>query len=163
MGYMSFSEETYAGNQLMVSRMFLIHLKFIAILDRRACLKYPLLKKHHCGVNPNIVNALLLPHLIDMEEAHKLEKYFRGRNECASDPGLIEESEISQRSFSAKFVKEEEEGREMFELRNKLLQQDERNVKQMKQKYDMGRGRAKELREQANKIECTRTIDRNGE
>lgn len=148
----------------MASRVILVHLKLIAILDRRACLKYPLLKKHSSGINPNIVNTLLLPQRIDMEEAHRLEKYFRGRNECATYPGLIEEQSISERSFSVKFVKEDDgEGKEMFELRNKIRQLDDRNVHELKQKWANGRDQVKKLREQANEKECTYIVDRNGE
>lgn len=163
-GYTSFAEEIYHGNQLMVSRMILIHLKFIAVLDRRACLKYPLLKKHRCGINPNIINTLLLPQRIDMEEAHKLEKYFRGRNECAADPGLIDESVISERSFSVKFGREDcSEARVIYELRNKILRLDEKNVNEMKRNWTSGRERVKLLRAQANQEDCTYITDRNGE
>lgn len=59
--YKEYAEEKYKGNPIMCSRMILVHLKLIAVIDRRATIAYPLFKKYRSGINSNIIASLLLP------------------------------------------------------------------------------------------------------
>lgn len=59
--YREYAEEKYKGNPIMCSRMILVHLKMIGVLDIRAANRYPLLKKYRSGINSNIISSLLLP------------------------------------------------------------------------------------------------------
>lgn len=158
--YTKYAMNAYNGDPLMISRIILICLKLIAILDRRAIIKYPLLKKHRCGINSNIINALLLPQRVDMETAHRLEKYFRCRNENATDPGLIEEKEISDKSFSVKFVKDDAD---MLEVRDQILHIDEVNIRKKRLEWSKGREQVKRLREEANELEHSFFTNQYGE
>lgn len=63
--YASFAESKYSGNQLFISRMILVRLKMLSILDYYAARKHPLLVQH-----PDIITSLLLSQRIDMKIAH---------------------------------------------------------------------------------------------
>ncbi|XP_031632913.1 uncharacterized protein LOC116346822 [Contarinia nasturtii] len=158
--YTEYAMETYTGDPLMISRILLVCLKLIAMLDRRATIEFPLLKKHRCGINSNIINSLLLPQRIDMDTAHRLEKYFRIRNENATDPSLIEEKSVSEKSFSVKFVKDDDD---MLQMRNEILRIDEQNKQKKKMEWAQGREKVKHLRDQANQLDHTFFTNRYGE
>lgn len=155
--YREYAEEKYKGNAVMTSRMILVHLKLIAVIDRRATIEYPLLKKHRSGINSNIITSLLLPQRSDMETALHLEKYFRMRNESACNPSLIEEKNVGETSFSVNYAQENEE---MKKVRDAILKLDENNVQRQKAMWSEGREKVERLRESANRLGCTFRTDR---
>lgn len=104
--YSKYAEKNYKNDSLFTSRMLLVRLKIISLLDKHAVEKIPLLKGHRTGINPELFDSLLLPHRIDMEIAHKIKQYFQLRNANAIHPGLIEEKTLSENSFAVTFAKE---------------------------------------------------------
>ncbi|XP_055297736.1 uncharacterized protein LOC129566134 [Sitodiplosis mosellana] len=158
--YREYAEEKYKRDPVMYSRLILVHLKLIAVLDRRATMEYPLLKKHRSCINSNIFSSLLLLQRIDMETALHLEKYFRMRNESAFNPGLIEEKMVSEASFSVKFARENAEIRK---VRDEILKLDEANIQSQKARWSQGREKVEKIREQANRLGCTFLTDSSGD
>lgn len=158
--YQEYAVEKYKGNPVMTSRMMLVHLKLIAVLDRRAILKYPLYKKYSCGINSNIITTLLLPQRTDMETAIRLEQHFRMRNEKATLPGLIGEKHISETSFSVEYAKNDPE---MQRTRNEIMNLDRENVERKRREWANGRKHVEELREKARRLGCSYYTDRYGD
>lgn len=158
--YTEYIGEKYKENPMMTSRMYLVLLKIIAALDRRATINYPLLKRHRSGINSNIFASLLLPQRNDMETALTLEKYFRMRNETATHPSLIEERIASESSFSVNYAREDED---MQAVRSGILQFDDANVQNQNAKWTEGRKTVERLRKSANQLGCTFITDRDGD
>lgn len=157
--YRAYAVDKYKENPVMTSRMMLVHLKLIAVLDRRATLEYPLYRDHRCGINSNIITALLLPQRSDMETALRLEQYFRLRNEKAHDAGLTEEKHVSGKSFSVKFAQNDTN---MQKMRTDILKLDELNIKGKKKEWLEGREQVERLREKAKRLGCSFYMHRNG-
>lgn len=140
--YASTAEKIYENDQHSKSKMILVRLKLLAILDSIACRQYPLLKQHRSGVNPNVIKTLLLPQRIDMKVADELEEYFKIRNK-ASNPSLIEERKITGTSFGAKFAAKDEE---MQRVRNQILHETEQNIEDLRKEWSEGRIKVQSLR-----------------
>lgn len=157
--YATVAESTYKNDQLAISRMILVRLKLIAILDNIACEKFPLLLKYHSGINPNIIKTLLLPQYIDMKIADQLEEHFEKRNMIATGPSLIEEKKASADSFAAAFAAQNDE---MIRSRNSMLNEVERNIKNLQSEWITARNRVSMLREAMKGQSHTRTITRKG-
>lgn len=158
--YRDYAVEKYKGNPVMTSRMMLVHLKLIALLDRRAILEYPLYKKYRCGINSNMVTSLLLPQRSDTETALFLEKHFRMRNATATYPGLIEENHISENSFSVKFANDDIE---MRDAHVEILRLDAANIARKKSEWVAGRKNVERLREKARQLGCSYYTDHFGD
>lgn len=142
--YASFAEQFYKGDQLGTSRQILVRLKMIAMLDFIACCTHPLLIQHRCGMNPKIIESLLLPQRLDMEIAHELELYFQKRNE-ARDPSLIEEKSISMKSFSSKYAERDEH---MQILLGKIKEIERNGIDSKRKEWADERQRVAKLRNQ---------------
>lgn len=152
-------ERAYKGNPVMFSRMLLIILKLIKMLDEHLIMNTcEMLEDHHSGINSNIFNTLLLPDRIDMDLAYELEQYFHDRNDYATDPALLEDV-VKWRSFSVKYAKKNQQ---MVNLRRQILQLDEKNVGDMEIMYKNGRNRAEALREEAKGMECLYKVNCHG-
>lgn len=150
--YRQYAMEKYKENPVMTSRMILVHLKLIAVLDRRVTLVYPLYKNHRCGINSNIITTLLLPQRPDMETALRLEQYFRLRNENARGPGLTEEKHVTDKSFSVQFA---ENDANMQKIRMDILKLDAVNIKRKEKEWIEGRQQVERLREKAKRLGCS--------
>lgn len=150
--YRAYAIKKYKENPVMISRMILLHLKLIAVLDRRATLEYPLFKDHRCSINSNIIAELLLPQRADMETALRIEQYIRMRNANAHSPGLIEEKHISEQSFSVQFAQSDPN---MQKVRLDILKLDEINIKGKKKEWSEGREQVQHLREKAKLLRCS--------
>lgn len=134
--YIQCAERFYGNDPLGHSKMVLVLLKMLAMLDEIATKAYPMLLEHRSGINPNIINSLLLPSFSDMKIAHELEMYFRKRNKKAKFPSLIEESEVTPQSFSARLDVQDEQ------MRINLLHIetiDDRNIKNTELAWEEGR------------------------
>lgn len=149
--YAKYAEQNYKNNQLFISRMLLVRLKLIAILDEKATKKHPLLRNHRSGIDPTIIENLLLPQHTDMFIAFKLEKYFRDRNDEAVGPALIEETTVSNDSFSVKFAKEYPL---MKEMRDKILDEDKKNRHQKQLEITECRQKVENLKSEASRLNC---------
>lgn len=155
--YAKYAEKNYKNNQLFISRMLLVRLKLIAILDEQATREYPLLEEHQCGVKTNLINWLLLPQSTDMHIAYELQTYFSKRDVGARDPSLVGEKEITEDSFSVKFAKESDD---MKHIRDEILVIDKQNVEQKKNEWNEGREKAEKLRREANNFTCESVVYR---
>lgn len=118
------------------SKMMLVLLKIVAMLDKIATKAHPMLLKHRSGIDPNAIGSLLLPHFIDLKIAHELETYFLKRNEAASCPSLIEETTISSDSFSAKFGAE---NKEIQTILSNIQKVDDQNIAKTQRALANGR------------------------
>lgn len=156
--YTKYAKKKYTQNRLFASKMILVCLKIIGMLDRMATKDYPLLKEHRSGINPKIVESLLLAQRNDMLIAHQLEDYFNKRNEKAEDPSLIEEKLVTKKSFSVKFARQ---NADMLKVRRKILELDEKNVQEKRTQWSEGRVHVKSLRDEARKMNCNTNIKNN--
>lgn len=148
--YAKFAEKSYKNNPLFISRMLLVRLKLIAMLDDQATKKYPMLLQHKSGINENMINYFLLPQSTDMRHAFELEKYFRDRNEDAIDPSLIGQKQVSDSSFAVKFARDD---LNMQQIRNEILDKDNEKVEKRRAERDKGRRKVEELRSEANSMD----------
>lgn len=149
--YAKFAEANYKDNPLFISRMLLVRLKLIAMLDLRATNEHPLLLRHRGGVKIELFKYLLLPQSTDMQIAFELETYFYKRQR-AKGPSLIEEKEISERSFSVKFAKDNDivQG-----IRREISDQEKTNIEIKRKEYDDTRNKAlKDKNHALNTMEC---------
>ncbi|XP_055325640.1 uncharacterized protein LOC129579505 [Sitodiplosis mosellana] len=149
--YAKFAATKYEKDPLLISRMLLVRLKIIAILDAMATEKYPLLKEHRSGVKTKIIDYLLLPQSTDMHIAFEIEKYFSDRDEKAIGPSLIEQETVDESSFSAKFVKG---NWRMKRICQEIWAKDKENVERTKAEWNKKRKEANKLRSQANNMVC---------
>lgn len=65
--YANLAEKLYSGDQVNMSRMILVRIKMIKILDMIACNAHPLLTQHRTDINPKLIDLLLLPQKRDMD------------------------------------------------------------------------------------------------
>ncbi|XP_055310983.1 uncharacterized protein LOC129573873 [Sitodiplosis mosellana] len=141
--YAKFAEEFYKNDQLGTSKMVLVRLKLIAVLDLNACNAHPLLVKHRSGIEPKIIDSLLIPQKQDMEIAYELGRYFGERNSKATDPGLIEETSITVKSFSAIFAAQNERMQQVLE---EIMEVEKKGIEAKQQEWERGRERVAKLR-----------------
>lgn len=149
--YSKYAEEHYKDNPLFVSRMLLVRLKLIAMLDKISTNKHQLLKQHHSGINPKIIDSLLIPQQIDMNIAYELENYFNDRNSHDRDPSLVGETTVTTKSFSVKYAKIDPK---MNDLRNQILTKDRENMEKKKEEWMNGRKIVENFKNQANGKSC---------
>lgn len=141
--YAAFAEEFYKKDQLGMSKMVLVRLKLIAILDFIATKAYPLLLEHSSCIEPKIIDSLLLPQKYDMDIAYSISEYFSKRNKNATDPGLIEESSVTIKSFSAKFAAINDR---MQQVVDEIMEIEQRGIQNKQIEWRMGRERVAQLR-----------------
>ncbi|XP_037036477.1 uncharacterized protein LOC119074450 [Bradysia coprophila] len=147
--YSSVAEKFYKGDQLGSSKMILVRLKMIAILDVIAVAAHPLFKQHRCSVNQLIVESLLIPQHPDMEKAQELEKYFEKRNKVASRPGLIEEEAVTNSSFTARFAAQDVD---MQNLRIEIENMAAEKTDEKRKEWEAGREKVRQLRNSARQL-----------
>lgn len=155
--YAKFAEIHYRNNQLFISRMLLVRLKMIAMLDAQATKECPMLQGHRIGVNPQMIECLLLPQSMDMSIAHDIETYLCKRNDDANGPSLIEEKEASECSFAVKFAKD---NAEMQQIRDAILDIENEKTEQKKKKFDEEREKAEKLKREAEAMSCDQSTYR---
>lgn len=155
--YLKYAEQTYDDDQLLKSRMLLVYLKLIEVLDRRLCTdtRFALLPSHGSCVNPQIFDALLLPQRIDMRIADDLEQYFIERNENARDPGLIDERHVSESSFSVKYAKR---NGPMLAICKRIMERDAENVKEKTTEWEQHQQQVGDLREEIKTLQPCQMI-----
>lgn len=151
MYYASVAQEFHSGDALGISKMLLVRYKLLGMIDRMAAEIHPLLLEHRTCIDTRIFDVLLLPHSIDMRIANELQSYFNRRNDAATKPSLISESEVTSRSFSVKFA---ELNCKMQEIRREILALGERNIEAKRIEWQNGRDKVERLRKEASKLEC---------
>lgn len=152
--YAKYTETKYKDDPLSNSRMVLVRLKMLAILDAIAMEKYPLLKEHRPGVELKVIDHLLLPQSTDMRIAFEIENYFRERKN-AIGPSLIEQEGVNKHSFSVKFATN---NTDMRQMRDEILNEDKKNVEQIEEEWNEKRKEASELRNQITSMTCEFTL-----
>lgn len=145
------AKKYYDGDALGGSRMILALLKIIQILDKIAIQKHPLLKEHHSGIN-NIVQELILPTNMYMKLALDMEVYFAQRNSVGSYPGLLQEDQVSQQSFSARYASQNPS---MISVKQAILAMGERKIAEKKAEVLAARNEVKGWRQEAALLSCT--------
>lgn len=157
--YILYAEFFYNGDQLGHSKIVLVSLKLISMLDSMVCRSHPLFLEHHTGINPKIINSLLLPHFIDMKIAYELETYFEQRNKTSKYPSLIGEYEVSKESFSARFAERDDEMQKVLK-EIKLMATRKFSEKQLE--WYRGRQKVQDLRNQISGIGHKYSVDKSG-
>lgn len=126
-------------------------MKLIAVLDQFVVKKYPLLGQHKSGINPSVINDLLIPNYEDMCIAYEIEKYFRQRNDQSQGPSLNGENSVSDRSFAVKYAKQNPQ---MQQVLQNILAADERNVKEKKSEWQRNREQSETYKREADCLKC---------
>lgn len=151
MDYASVAQDFYSGDQLGISKMLLVRFKLLGMIDRIAAEIHPLLLKHFTCIDTGIYDVLLLPHSIDMEIANELQNYFNYRNNAATKPGLIEENEVTSKSFAVNFAAQ---NNKMQKIRQEILDLGERNIEAKRVEWENGRDEVERLRKRASLLKC---------
>lgn len=149
--YATNAESKYKGNPLLTSRMLLVRLKIIAILDQLAIKQHPLFIEHHSGIEPKIFELLLLPHQMDMKIGYELENYFRQRNNNSSHPSLTAEEIPTDRCFSVRFAKSNANMKIILE---QILCLDKENIEKKRTEWEECRESVEKLRTTARSLKC---------
>ncbi|KAJ6643823.1 hypothetical protein Bhyg_08788, partial [Pseudolycoriella hygida] len=145
--YQSPAEGFHTGDPAGVSRMFLVLLKLVAMIDRIASLQYKLILEHRSSIDPNVFNVLLLPQAIDMKIAFDLQNYFLKRNETARYPGLIESDTPSCHLFSVRYFKR---NMAMQRTLDEIIEMERMKIKEKRSEWERKRKEVKDLRQMAN-------------
>lgn len=158
--YGKIAEQYYQhDDQLGFSRMLLVQLKILALMDMMTVHVHGLYKQHRAGIDPAVFDYLLLPHRRQMEIAKDLQKYFRGRNESKEPnllkPGLLEDERINGNSFAVRFA---EINDNMQGVRHTILRTDEENRRRLSYEFEKAKKLAEEKLEKFNTMECNHRI-----
>lgn len=150
--YAPVAEIFHLGDPFGVSKMMLLRLKLVAMIDRMAANNYQMLLEHHSGIDPDVFDVLLLPQSIDMKIAFDLQNYFQKRNVNAQYPGLIEQHTVSSSSFSVRYAKKDSVyvSNSMAALRREIEIMGEKNIERKKLEWKQGRAEVNRLRNQAS-------------
>lgn len=144
------AKKHYKDDPLGGSRMIFTILQIIRTLDEIATEEYTLLEQHHCGINPNIIEDLLLPSRNQLEVASDLESYFEQRNSEASFPALNAEATVTDESFAYRYA---ETNAEMKDLRQTILAFEEKKVTAKMEEVSEARLRIQRWKEEAKGLE----------
>lgn len=144
-GYATCAERFYTDDRVGTSKMVLVRLKLIAMLDAIAVKTHPLFADHHTSIDTEVFQKLLLPQRVDMEIAFELEQYFNTRNR-ANGPGLISERSVTAKSFTAKFASLNANMRALLQV---LIDMGEAEVEKKRQEWNTKRAEVERLRAQA--------------
>lgn len=155
--YCKYAEEKYKGNPLL-SRMLLVRLKLVAMLDHKEMQQHTILREHHSGVDRAIVNYLLLPHSEDMRIAHELEQYFFDRNDGQTDPSLIGQKTVGEASFAVKFAKN---NLNVHQVRGEIMAHDKVNVAAKQKEWDEAVKTVEKQKQVAQAMNCENVRRRN--
>lgn len=104
--------------------------------------EYGLFRDHSSGINPKIIENLLLPAQEHLKIAMKLQVYFEERNVNAQYRGLLEEISVSETSFSARFAAGNSD---MQKTRLEILEMAESRIKEKESEVLIARGKVAEL------------------
>lgn len=148
--YASVGDRFHANDPIGISRMMLVRLKLVAIMDRIASEAHPMFLEHRANINADVFDILLLPQKVDMRIAFELQQYFNRRNGNANDPGLIEQSGPTSQSFSVKFAKGNEE---MQAVRLDIQAMCERKIEKKRREWERVREEVRQLRDRAARLE----------
>lgn len=143
------AKKHYSNDPLGGSRMILTILQIIRTLDQIATEEHPLLEEHHTGINPKIIEDLLLPSRYHLKIATKLEHYFEQRNSGATFPALNAENTVTDKSFAYRYAETNEE---MIDLRQTILDEEEMKIKAKIDQVNRGRLKIHEWKEEAKKL-----------
>lgn len=148
--YGAAAKNHYKNDPLGGSRMILTILQIIRVLDQIATEEYPMLAQHHSGINPKIIEDLLLPFRHQMKVASDLENYFEQRNSEASFPALNAEKTVTDKSFSYRYA---EDDLEMRELRKQILDEQKKQIESKMAEVKRARLNILRWKEEAKRLE----------
>lgn len=113
------------------------------IMDVAANEEHEQLRTHSSGINPKIIESLLLPSQFYLRIAMKLQIYFEDRNARASYPGLLGEARISPSSFSVRFAGSNSE---MQRVRLAILAMAESRKEEKRIEWQKARAHVRDMR-----------------
>ena len=100
--YLAQSSALYAGDAEGQSRRVLFGTCMALLVDRHACINFPMLRGHKVGVDMGMLSRLLVPLPSHRRLLDSLEKYVWSRDEKATYPATIEPN-VSSASFAVRF------------------------------------------------------------
>lgn len=148
--YGTAAKKHYVDDPLGGSRMILTILQIIRTLDQIATDEYPLLEEHHSGINPKIIEDLLLPSRSQLQIATKLESYFERRNSETTFPALNAEKTVTDESFAYRYA---ETDSEMVDLRQTILELETAKVEEKMAEVNRARLQIQQWKEEAKDLE----------
>lgn len=148
--YGTAAKKHYKNDPLGGSRMILAILQIIRMLDKIAIEEYSLLDQHHSGINPRIIEDLLLPSRDQLKTASNLERYFEQRNFDAPFPALNAEEKVTPESFSYRYA---ESNLEMRDLRQTILDAEERRIEEKMEEVNLARLQIQQWKEEAKNLD----------
>lgn len=128
------------------------HTKFVSlsqVMDVIAVEEHPLLLNHCSGINPIIIDSLLLPSQFQLKIAMNLQIYFAKRNANAQYPGLLEENSVTKNSFSARFAANNSE---MQRVRQEILATADARIEEKRTEWRNAREKVEEMRNRASRM-----------
>lgn len=103
-----------------------------------------------------MLDNLILPSRHHLEVLDDLQKYFRKRNAVAKFPGLLEEDEITENSFSVRYASSDAK---MIETRKKIRNMDLEQIAEKREEVKAAREHIASLRADMDRLECTCTAN----
>lgn len=106
--------------------------------------------KHRSGILITIFESLIVSSRYHLEILYDVQKYFERRNQNAVLPGLLEEDEITEKSFSAQFVNDD-----MHITKLNIEKTDKKNIKKKGREWEKERKKFKQKCVEVNRMCCT--------
>ncbi|XP_037034763.1 uncharacterized protein LOC119073424 [Bradysia coprophila] len=148
--YGTAAKKYYVDDPLGGSRMILTILQIIRALDEIATDEYSLLEEHHSGINPKIIEDLLLPTREQLKVASGLEIYFKQRNSETSFPALNAESTVSKESFASRYA---QTNPEMTDLLQTILDAEEERIEAKMLEVSKARMKIEQWKKEAKNLQ----------
>lgn len=120
-------------------------------MDTKVCEKHDLYLLHRSGINTELFDSLLLTSCHHLKVSLELQNYFEKRNE-ASLPGLLEEDEITENSFSAKLPAHRNDMKVVIE---EIRSKDEKDIEKKLAEVKAARENIDKMRAGMAKLSCT--------
>eukprot|EP01088_Endostelium_zonatum_P016698 TRINITY_DN4620_c1_g1_i1.p1 TRINITY_DN4620_c1_g1~~TRINITY_DN4620_c1_g1_i1.p1 ORF type:complete len:3251 (+),score=438.35 TRINITY_DN4620_c1_g1_i1:210-9962(+) len=162
-GYITIGQEYYKEDAVGGSRMILVLLIILLMIDSQTITLYPVLGQHRTSVNTRIMQDLLLKKQEEQQLLCKIEKYFNQRNSCAY-PSLIEEDNPTHQSFPVRASQQESElSRSMSDKLKRWLQTIEQEKQSKEIEFQDKKERCQRLKAQSDNMkEHGKWINRRG-
>eukprot|EP00929_Paragymnodinium_shiwhaense_P027567 TRINITY_DN16159_c0_g2_i1.p1 TRINITY_DN16159_c0_g2~~TRINITY_DN16159_c0_g2_i1.p1 ORF type:complete len:3364 (-),score=863.27 TRINITY_DN16159_c0_g2_i1:158-10249(-) len=107
--YLAAAGNLYKGDVEGRSKMVLTAVVIVLLLDRQSCKEHRILAKHAVGLDPTVLEALILPEAKDKKLLLSIERYLESRRQGqVKDHSPILFHQVHENCFAVSFVKQSE-------------------------------------------------------
>ena len=149
--YISKATSFYANDELGSSRMILVSLKLVCLLDALAVNKFTLLKEHNLGFDTKPLESLLMPLSSEISYVGELIKYIEWRNNDTEYESIVDCEFLNENTFGIRFASMSVE---MQNLKKKILKEAEEKKRSKILELESKRKSYNDLLKKINGMNC---------